>query len=269
MNLSIQIVNFRSRQYLEDCLFSIEKNLPADIKTEIIIINNDKDSLGDIFSGRKGGFAGRTIEIGKNIGFGKAHNTGFRESRGEHILFLNPDTKALPGALEKLLGAFAKDEKIGIAGPLLVDSSGEIQADCFGAGRTPFSTIGGKIFSPKKYFPEAGGESFEVDWVSGGAMMVRRDIFEKAGGFDGNFFMYFEDVDFCLRAKKAGCAVVIVPAARIFHESGKSFESEREKKKHYYASQDYYLRKHFGLIRAWLVKILRLPYYVKNVYLGR
>ena len=268
MKLSIQIVNFRSRHYLERCLFSICENLPAILRTEVIIVNNDEEPLDKAIADIGSGFAVRIVEIGKNIGFGSAHNAGFRQSRGEYILFLNPDAKIAPSVLDKMLDAFAEDEKIGIVGPLLVDSAGQVQPDCFGAHRTLLSTIKDKIFERKEKQALAGEKVFKADWVSGGSMMIRRDVFEKTGGFDENFFMYFEDVDLCARARKSGSIVAIHPAARIFHESGKSFASEREKKKHYYASQDYYFRKHFGLVGANLVKFMRLPYYIKNVWLG-
>ena len=267
MKLTIQIVNFRSRHCLRECLFSIGENLPADISAEIIIINNDEESLENVF-GINGGSAVQIIEIKKNVGFGQAHNAGFRQARGEYVLFLNPDTKIPSGALSVLLDIFAGNEKVGIVAPLLVDSAGKIESDCFGSRRTPLSMIGGKIFL-KKNPAVTENEIFETDWVSGGAMMARRDVFEKVGGFDENFFMYFEDVDLCRRMKKLGHRVMIHPGVRVFHESGKSFENEREKKKHYYTSQDYYLRKHFGPAWAGLVKIVRLPYYVKNVYLNR
>jgi GT2 family glycosyltransferase len=266
MKLTIQIVNYRSRHYLRECLFSIRENMPLGIEAEIIIINNDEQKLENFDLESAGAVPVRKIELQKNIGFGKAHNRAFRDSRGEYILFLNPDTKILPGALEKILCLFSENEKIGVASPLLVDLAGKIQPDIFGSRRTPFSIIAEKFFAQKKQGILRDKDIFEVDWVSGGAMLVRRSILEAVGGFDENFFMYFEDLDFCLRAKKAGCKVVAVPSARIFHESGKSFESEREKKKYYYASQDYYLRKHFGLIWSGALRLLRLPYYVKNVY---
>ena len=115
--------------------------------------------------------------MGKNIGFGSAHNVGFRESQGEYILFLNPDTKIPPGALGKMLDVFAEDEKIGIVGPLLVDSEGDVQPDCFGAHRTPLSTVKNKIFGRRERQARADEKVFETDWVSGGAMMVRRRCF--------------------------------------------------------------------------------------------
>lgn len=266
MKLTIQIVNFRSRRYLRKCLFSIGENLPAGIEAEVLVVNNDEESLVEMAEKLKNIGNLRVVEIQKNIGFGKAHNVGFEKSRGEYILFLNPDTKILAGALQGMLDVFERDKAIGICGPLLVDVDGKIQAECFGGRRTPFSTVRKKIFGWGKQPPRVGAEIFETDWISGGAMLVRREVFEKTGGFDENFFMYFEDVDLCLRVKKLGAKVAINPKARIFHESGQSFESEREKKKHYYVSQDYYLRKHFGPVSAGLIRFLRFPYYVKNVY---
>lgn len=269
MKLSIQIVNFRSRRYLRKCLFSISENLPAGNETEILIVNNDEETLDEISDDLKNKLNLQILETQKNIGFGRAHNAGFERSQGEYILFLNPDTRILPGALQALLDVFAKDEKVGIVGPILVDSAGNVQLDCFGDRHTPLSTIKKKIFKRNGRQARGGGEIFETDWISGGAMLARRNVLEEMGGFDENFFMYFEDVDLCLRAKKLGSKIMVNPKARVLHESGKSFASEREKKKHYYASQDYYLRKHFGPASASFVKLLRFPYYVKNVYFNR
>lgn len=267
MSLSIQIVNFRSRHYIEKCLFSIADNLPARIEAEILIINNDKEKITSLNGLSKEGLFFRIIELGENIGFGRAHNTGFRESRGEYILFLNPDTIILPRALEEMLDIFKKDEKIGIIGPLLIDSHGMIQPDCFGIRRTPVSTIKAKFFAQKNIQTNRLKDIFEVDWISGGAMLVRRDVFQKVGGFDEKYFMYFEDVDLCWRVKELGYRIVVGSKARVFHESGKSFASEKEKKKYYYASQDYYIRKYFGVISVGFMKLLRIPYYIKNVWL--
>ncbi|MCX6766964.1 MAG: glycosyltransferase family 2 protein [Candidatus Moranbacteria bacterium] len=268
MKLTIQIVNFRSRHYLEKCLFSIAENLPVGIKTDILVVNNEEDSLGEIIAKLGGALDLQVHEIGKNIGFGRAHNAGFGRSQGDVVLFLNPDTTILPGALQALLDVF-EDQRIGIAGPFLVDSAEKIEPDCFGNMQTPLSMVGKKMFGFGAQPAGVDGKIFQTGWISGGAMLVRRDVFEKMGGFDEKFFMYFEDVDLCLRVKKQGTLVAVNPKARIFHESGKSFASEREKKAHYYTSQDYYIRKHFGPAAAGLVKLLRLPYYVKNVYLKR
>jgi len=262
-------VNFQSRHYLERCLFSISENLPVGIEAEVLIVNNDEEPLVEIADELKDKLSLQVFEVRKNVGFGRAHNIGFKGSRGDFVLFLNPDTQILPGALQVLLTVLEKDQGVGIAGSLLVDAAGKLQPDCFGTRRTPLSTISRKISEWGGQPTGSDGEIFETDWISGGAMLIRRDVFEKMGGFDEKFFMYFEDVDLCLRAKEQGVKIAVNPKARIFHESGKSFESEREKKKHYYASQDYYTRKHFGRTAAGLVKLLRFPYYVKNVWLSR
>src|SRR4030042_6835682 len=165
MKLTIQIVNFRSRQFLWDCLFSIRKNLPSGIEAEVLIVNNDETDLDEIPDDIKSGTNIRVLEIRKNIGFGKAHNAGFRRSRGEYVLFLNPDTKILPGALERLLSSFGRDEKTGVVGPALVDSGNVIQSECFGACRTPLSTIMKKIIWREHQRMSPSGEVFEADWV--------------------------------------------------------------------------------------------------------
>lgn len=269
VKLTIQIVNFRSRHYLRRCLFSISENLLPGVEVEVLLLNNDDEALDEIPSELESKLNLQILELGGNIGFGRAHNAGFRLSQGEFVLFLNPDTKVLSGALEQLLDVILKDGNIGIVGPVLLDSRGYVQPDCFGSRQTPLSTIKKKIFRDSFQLANLGEETFETDWISGGAMLVRRDVFEKMGGFDENIFMYFEDVELCLRAKKQGSKIAVNPKAFVLHESGKSFASEREKKKQYYVSQNYYLRKHFGPFSAGVVKFLRFPYYVKNVYLGR
>jgi GT2 family glycosyltransferase len=267
MKLTIQIVNFRSRHYLERCLFSISENLPTETEAEVLVINNEKESFGETLDSWKGRLHFQIIELGENVGFGKAHNEGFKRSKGKYVLFLNPDTQVAPGALQAMQDLFEKDTNVGLASPFLVDAMGNIQPDGFGSCKTPLSTIKRKIFGNKEPQMKAADDIFYTDWVSGGAMLVRRDVFEQLGGFDEKYFMYFEDVDLCLRAKKNGMKIAVNPKARVFHESGKSFESEREKKKYYYASQDRYFRKHFGGASSAIVKLFRLPYYIKNVWI--
>lgn len=263
MLLTIQIVNYNSRENLRACLHSIRENVSDSRNHQIIIINNDEEKLEN-FSDE---FGVDLIEKNENVGFGRAHNLGLGKSRGEYIFFLNPDTKIFSGTVEKMLGVFSADEKIGIVGPIHFDEKEISNEEHFGVRKTPFSTIGKKIFRDKE---KSGTEGFfETDWVSGGAMMIKKDLFSELGGFDENYFMYFEDVDLCLRAKKKGWKVAVHPEAKIFHKSGQSFSSNREKKKYYYDSQVYYIKKNFGPLWAWFIKILRFPFYVRNVYCKR
>ena len=263
MLLTIQIVNYNSRENLEKCLDSIQKGISKGYNPQIIVVNNESGimdggfgNLGDV----------EEVEAGKNLGFSRAHNLGAKKARGKYILFLNPDTAIFPEAIEKLIDLVEADEKIGIAGPLLVGASGAPEEEHCGFQKSPLSLIGSKLRQSSSLAAALGG--VEVDWISGGAMIIRRELFHELGGFDENFFMYFEDVDLCRRAKKKGHKIVVLPAAKVIHESGQSFSDSREKKRYYYSSQDYYIKKNFGLLWAWFVKILRLPFYVKNVWLG-
>ncbi len=268
MKLTIQIVNYNSRDYLRECLASLDSFLAKNQDvTEIIIINNDADPIGCFLSALpRAESRPKIIEINENVGFGRAHNRGLKEAQGEYILFLNPDTKIEAGSLEKMLNVFEADEKIGIAGPILVDGEGRLQNECWGFKKTPLSTIKSKLSGSAT---RAGEGIFEVDWVSGGAMIIRKNTFSDLGGFDEKYFMYFEDVDLCFQAKKKGWKIAVNPAARVHHQGGKSFSSHRDKKRHYYASQNYYLKKNFGFWRAKLVKMLRLPVYIRNVYFNK
>lgn len=259
MLLTIQIVNYNSRDNLRTCLQSIQENVSNCENIQIIVINNDEKKLENIPDKLRI----ELIEKNENIGFGKAHNLGFRIAKGEYILILNPDTKIFPLTIEKLLDAFSVDEKIGIIGPAFMGEKGISEEEYFGLRKTPLSMIWMKILCRKKLESE---NIFETDWVSGGAMMIKKDLFSELGGFDENYFMYFEDVDLCLRAQKKGWKIAVHPKAKIFHKSGQSFSDSRKKKKYYYDSQIYYIKKNFGLFWAWIVKILRIPFYVQNVY---
>jgi GT2 family glycosyltransferase len=262
MLLTIQIVNYNSRDNLKTCLQSIRENVQGLEGLQVIVVNNDREELGNFLDG----FGVEIIEKKENIGFGKAHNLGFEKARGEYVFFLNPDTKLFPGTVGKIAEVFSADGKIGIVGPVHVEEDKISDEEHFGPRKTPLSTIGTKIFREKEK-PDAQ-KYFETDWVSGGAMMIRKNLFSELGGFDENYFMYFEDVDLCLQAKKRGWKIAVQPGAKIFHKSGQSFSGNREKKKYYYNSQSYYIKKNFGLLWARLVKIARFPFYVKNVWLG-
>ena len=263
MLLTIQIVNYNSREYLFSCLDSLRENISPKIKTQIVVVNNDRESLGEKLKN----FDVELLERGENIGFGKAHNLGAKIARGEYLFLLNPDTKVFPGTIRSLLDLFSADAKIGIATPLLLGESGLPEEEHFGPKKTPLSTIFSKLSSKReRYFQK---EPFEADWVSGAAMMIRKDLFNRLGGFYERYFMYFEDVDLCTRARKKEWKVMVDPRAKVFHKSGQSFSDNRTKKKYYYRSQEYYIRKNFGSFWLWVVKVLRFPFYFWNVYCSR
>ncbi len=265
MKISIQIVNYNSKRHLRECLRTLRKTYSGKVPFEVILINNDSESIAELAKEHDFPFDIVIEEINDNVGFGRAHNKGALAARGEYLFFLNPDTLIPFGFLESMVKALEADPRIGIVGPEIIGEDGLVNEEHCGLKKTPLSLVGKKIIRGGTR-GEIGGGISEKDWVSGGALMIRKKLFSELGGFDHNYFMYFEDVDLCLRAKKHGYKIAVDSGTQLVHKSGKSFLSEKAKKRFYYASQDYYFKKNFGILAAVLVRVLRFPIYLKNVY---
>jgi N-acetylglucosaminyl-diphospho-decaprenol L-rhamnosyltransferase len=158
----------------------------------------------------------------RNRGFAKAVNRGSRLSRGEWVLLLNPDVTVPDGFLDEVLDAAqrwpASDPKAGVIGFQLRHRDGTRQASA-GSFPTLLSTVGGLLLprARRKCRHQSLTNRRPVPWVTGGCLLVRRDCFEQLGGMDENFFLYYEDVDFCRRAQRAGWSVWYEPALQVTH----------------------------------------------------
>jgi GT2 family glycosyltransferase len=149
------------------------------------------------------------------------------DSKPEFILLLNPDTIVRPGAIRALLDFMQKNPRVGIAGSRLEDPDGTPQRSAF-----RFHSIAGefergirmgcvtRLLKNKMIAPPVTDATMQCDWVAGASMMVRREVFEQAGLMDEKYFMYFEEVDFCLAGKRAGWSCWYVPASRVVHLVG-------------------------------------------------
>lgn len=217
------------------CVASIFQYL-KNLDFEIIIVNNDcirVNCSNEV----------AVINSGKNIGFGAACNLGAQKARGEVLLFLNPDTEILTEDLNKITDKFENDQKIGIIGPRLITSKGETQWWCAGREVTFKQLIKNNlgIIESKKIWESQ--KEISADWVSGTALFVRQEIFQRIGGFDENFFMYVEDLDLCRRIKKLGYNIKYYPEISVLHIGGKSRESLFKQKIQYFRAVILYLRK--------------------------
>jgi len=247
---SVIIVNYKSSFNLKNCLQSIEKKEGQKKDLEVVIINNDSQPLR--FE-KQFSFSINLIEAGKNIGFGAACNRGAQQAQGEFLFFLNPDTFVKDNTIQKLASFLRKNPQIGVIAPKLVlAENNRPQAWTSGKKTTLFSILFKNTFGKpwKKNFPVS------VDWVSGAALMTKKDLFEKVGGFDERFFMYFEDQDFCLRVKKLGFEVFFLPTAVVFHLDGKSWKNFQLKKQAYYQSQLLFFEKNCPSWQFFLLKVL-------------
>ncbi len=251
MKISFILVNYRSRDFLQQCLDSLFEHAPS-LSHEIIIVNNDKELLSD-FSKNPGL---KIIENGKNIGFGRACNLAVQASIGDVLFFLNPDTKILTSDLAAVIEPL-NNPAIAITAPLLITNSGTIQPWSAGQEITPWRTLLNNLGDKQDAFFQKQVVPSEADWVSGGAFAVRKKTFLECGGFDEKFFLYFEDIDLCKRLRSIGKKIAILPSVKVLHFGGKSVLNTKKQKEFYYQSQDYYFKKHFGTVLSLFIKTLR------------
>lgn len=254
---SIVIVNYKSEHILNRCLASIYKKLGEKNNFEIIIVNNDiKERLGLI---QEAFPETKILNMDKNYGFGAGNNIGAKIAQGEFILFLNPDTEIISDNIADVFSLFSRDSEIGIIGGGLVNFQDKIQEWSAGFETNLIELVKNKLgFSKSKKIWQSEKNQL-VDWVSGAVFFIKKEIFEKVGGFDEDFFMYFEDMDLCKRVRNAGKKILFYPAFCVKHKSGESYSQEEKKqKKDYYKSQEHYFKKHKSKLETWLVCILRI-----------
>ncbi len=213
---------------LERCLNSIIQN--SKIKNQnyevIIVDNGSTDGSQEMVSKFKiqdSRFSIQLIENGQNLGFAKAVNIALRQAQGEAFLLLNSDTQVKPGALGKLI-EFEKKVQPAVIGARMLNPDGTVQPSCFylpTVKRAILEYWFGKSGYFSKYAPE-GEEPVGVEAVSGGAMLISGQVIKRIGMFNERYFMYFEDLDYCRKAKKSGFKIYYLPEAEIVHEHGAS-----------------------------------------------
>ena len=211
--VTIVILTFNSSSFIPNLLKSIKDFAP---ESEILVVDNasSDDTLNQL---KKFGNSVKIIETGSNLGFSKGINYGAKNAKGEYLLFINPDALVKNGKLTDMISVFEENEKIGILGGKMIGQDGVSEKSAgrfFGLIQIFLLVLGldeifGVRFSPEKLS--------KVDFVSGGFMMVRSNLFKKLNGFDENFFMYIEDMDICYRAKNAGFDTYFTPVVSISH----------------------------------------------------
>jgi hypothetical protein len=251
IELSVIIVIYKGEKFLKNCLASVFDKI-KNIRFEIILVNNgEKDIILEDFPTIK------IIKTRTNLGFGRGHNLGIKSAKENMLWILNTDTEVLAGDVENVLREIREKRGIGVIGVRLMSENNRVQPWSAGVEPTIWGLIRNNLGFPASRAIWQSAKKREVDWVSGTSLFIRKDIFDKLGGFDEKFFMYFEDIDLCKRAREAGYKVVYYPEFAVRHFGGKSFENSELQKKYYYQSQDYYFEKHFGKFQSGLVKLLR------------
>lgn len=263
MMLAVVIVNYRTPGLTIDCVESLLPELQG-ISAGIVIVDNlsGDDSVKKIRSWideKVLSEAVMLIESPGNLGFSGGNNLGIKALSADHYLLINSDTTAKPGAIRILLETSRKFPQAGIVSPKLVGISGETQMSCFRFHR-PFgelvdaaqTSIVDRLLKNHVVglpFPEG---MMEPEWTSFACVLIRSEVFAKTGLLDDKFFMYFEDVEFCHRMRRAGWTIVHNPEAEIvhFHGGSSSFEEQvRARKrlpKYYYEARTRYFYSLYG-----------------------
>jgi len=273
--VSLIIVTYKSTGFLKNCLLSVvnQKEIPAEI---IVIDNNSPSSPLSIFRNSLRGkkIKKKFIRNKKNLGFSKAINLGVRLSNNKLLLFLNPDAIVFNNAIGKISRAFTKNQKnkTAIAGGRGMSWKKNKTLPTV-AKKPNFQTLLFEFTSLKKIFPGLGlsndfwdtkalmsKKPVFVNMVSGSFMLVTKKFFTKLKGFDENYFMYLEDLDFCLKTIKEGYKILYFPSIKIKHFGGGSSKNKKGKIKQeaWDFSKRYFCKKWFGLRGVLLSKIFDL-----------
>jgi hypothetical protein len=237
MKLSIVIPTYNAHEWIQGCIDSIRLHRPS-VPYEIVVVD-DKSTDDTVAIVRQQFPDVRLYANERNVGFGKTVNVGLQASSGEHILVLNNDTWMHAGALDALIGFLDAHRDVGIVGPKVLSGDGSLQQQC--RRRIPTPTAALLYFSGiARMFPKnpsvAGylmtaaneNETTEVDAVSGACLLVRRQVADTLQGFDPEYYLYGEDMDFCWRAKLAGWKVVYFPGAAITHFGGQGGTAKKK-----------------------------------------
>lgn len=213
---TVIVVTWNGKRFLEACFSSVLKQTYAHYNV-LLVDNASQDGSADFVAQRFPMV--KVIRNEKNLGFPGGMNIGLRHADGEILALLNDDTEVQEGWLAELVKAIEVDEKVGIAGCKILYPDGRTIQHAGGFIDYPLGF--GRHYGYKEVDQGQYDEKREVDYVTGAAMAIRRSLLEEIGGFDEAFFpAYFEDVDLCLRARRAGYKVLYVPSAVVIHHEG-------------------------------------------------
>ncbi len=258
--LSIVIVNYNVKSYLEQALSSIQtalKNIPS----EIFVVDN-ASSDGSVQMVKKHFPSVYLIENKDNPGFAKANNQAIQKATGEYICLINPDTLVREDTFSKCLEYMDEHPDTGMAGCKILNADGTLQLACRRSFPTPWVALT-KVTGLSTLFPKSRlfarynltyldpDKTSEVEAISGSFMFARKKTIDEIGHLDENFFMYGEDLDWCYRIQKAGWKIVYLPSTQIIHYKGRStFEASFDQLNVFYRAMQLFVQKHFQ--KGWI-----------------
>lgn len=255
MQLSVIILNYNVRYFLELCVLSVQQAI-QDLDAEIIVVdNNSSDDSCAMMQSRFPHI--KLIQNKDNAGFPKGNNIGVGEAQGEYLCILNPDTVVAEDTFEKVLAFAEKQKDLGIVGCKLIDGTGTFLPESKRGIPTPWVAFT-KIFSLYKCFPTSSlftkyyaqhlkeNESGKVDILVGAFMVMKRDLYDELKGFDEDCFMYSDDIDLSYRALQKGKVNYYFHDTTVIHFKGESTVKDGTYMKRFQEAMNYFYKKHFS-----------------------
>jgi len=267
MDVSIVTISYNTRELLQRMLESVQKTVKQS-KHEIIVVDNNS-SDGSVEMIQESFPEVLLIANRMNLGFSKANNQGAGHARGELLLLLNPDTVVNENAIDQMVQFLRNEPQASAVGCKLLNEDGSLQRSC---GLFPnllielfTRTLLNKLFPKSRLFnmhklsPSNYSITREVDWATAACLLVRKKKFDAVSGFDENIFMFYDDVELCLRIRQQGWKIFFFPDASVYHYHGGSWKSRREIPiKQNIVNAIYYYRKHHGKTELAILHILLL-----------
>lgn len=272
----VVIVNYRTGPLVVECLASLASELPALCGGRVIVVDNASgdDSVRHIdaaIATRRWSAWAEVIALPRNGGFAYGNNRAIERVRTldpsfDAIVFLNPDATVRPGALAALVGHLESHADAGIVGASIEDEHGVPQCTAH-AFPSPLRELGAAaqlgalsmLIASRSVATPPGDAPRTCDWVSGACFVVRRQLFDAIGPLDEGYFLYFEETDFCLRAKQGGWSCWFVPGARVMHHEGASTGIRtpgRRRPAYWYASRRRFFVKAYGIVGLMAADLL-------------
>jgi GT2 family glycosyltransferase len=278
MKLLVVIVNYRTADLTVDALASLCTQMPLRGSSRIVVVDNasgdgSADRMEAAIDDRGWSDRVELVRSDRNDGFAAGNNLAIEPALAgrdppEFVLLLNPDTVVRPGSIAALLGFMETLPQVGIAGSRLENPDGSPQRSCFRFPGVLSEIERGLSNRPTSWLlarwavaPPLPDHACQVDWVAGAAMMVRREVFEQVGLLDDGYFLYYEEVDFCRRARRAGWPCWYVPESRVVHLVGQSSgvtdpqHALRRRPGYWFDSRRRYFVRNLGVLRAGLADV--------------
>ena len=247
--MSIIIVNYNGGAMILDAIGSVLAT-KAQMALEVMVVDNGSSDGSVAAIRQQFGDRVRCIEMGRNAGFAVANNAGIREVKGRYVMLLNPDTVVLEGALQAMVGYMDSHPETGACGANLYDRQMRPQFSYWmllPGARMEWHGLWSDRWLRCRYQGShehnLTGEPKTVGYCMGAALMVRREVIDQVGSLDEDFFLFYEETEWCYRIRKAGYAIVNVPEAKIIHLEGQTIDKMRVRQEQMMRSRDLYLRK--------------------------